>query len=147
MQITASDPSLSGFEFTQGNAAALETQQASDAILKVNGLTVNRQSNTIDDVIEGFNFTVNKAAVGETVNFSVDVDKGTAEQAVRDFVEAYNTFMTTANNLTGYSRDEKQPGGAWRSVRRWYGQDLGQPLASAGGIRGDGRGVRLHGVD
>ncbi len=106
MQITASDPSLSGFEFTQGNAAALETQQASDAILKVNGLTVNRQSNTIDDVIEGFNFTVNKAAVGETVNFSVDVDKGTAEQAVRDFVEAYNTFMTTANNLTGYSRDE-----------------------------------------
>jgi len=106
MQITASDPSLSGFEFTQSNAAALETQQASDAILKVNGLTVNRQSNTIDDVIEGFDFTVNKAAVGETVNFSVDVDKGTAEQAVRDFVEAYNTFMTTASNLTGYSRDE-----------------------------------------
>lgn len=106
MQITASDPSLSGFEFTQSNAAALETQQASDAILKVNGLTVSRQSNTIDDVIEGFDFTVNKAAVGETVNFSVDVDKGTAEQAVRDFVEAYNTFMTTASNLTGYSRDE-----------------------------------------
>lgn len=106
MQITASDLSLSGFEFTQSNAAALETQQASDAILKVNGLTVNRQSNTIDDVIEGFDFTVNKAAVGETVNFSVDVDKGTAEQAVRDFVEAYNTFMTTASNLTGYSRDE-----------------------------------------
>ncbi len=106
MQITASDPSLSGFEFTQANAAALETQQASDAVLKVNGLTVNRQSNTIDDVIEGFNFTVNKAAVGETVNFSVDADKGVAQQAVRDFVEAYNSFLTTANNLTGYSRDE-----------------------------------------
>lgn len=106
MQITASDPSLSGFEFTQSNAAALETQQGSDAILKINGLTINRQSNTIDDVIEGFDFTVNKAAVGETVNFSVDVDKATAEQAVRDFVEAYNTFMTTAGNLTGYSRDE-----------------------------------------
>ncbi len=106
MQITASDPSLSGFEFTQANAAALETQQASDAVLKINGLTVNRQSNTIDDVIEGFNFTVNKAAVGETVNFSVDADKGVAQQAVRDFVEAYNSFLTTANNLTGYSRDE-----------------------------------------
>lgn len=106
MQVTASDPSLSAFEFNQGNAAALETQQASDAVLKINGLTVNRQSNTIDDVIKGFSFTVNKAVVGETVNFSVDSDKGVAEQAVRDFVEAYNTFMTTANNLTGYSRDE-----------------------------------------
>lgn len=106
MQITAADPSLSAFEFNSGNLAALETQQASDAVLKVNGLTVNRQTNTIDDVIEGFNFTVNKASVGEKVNFSVDVDKAVAEQSVRDFVEAYNSFLTTAQNLTGYSKDE-----------------------------------------
>jgi len=106
MQVTASDPSLSAFEFKQGNAAALETQQASDAVLKLNGLTVNRQSNTIDDVIDGFSFTVNKAGVGETVSFSIDADKGVAQQAVRDFVDAYNVFMETANNLTGYSRDE-----------------------------------------
>ncbi len=106
MQITASDPSLSGFEFNLGNQAALETQQASDAVMKVNGLRVTRQSNTIDDVISGFNFTLNKAAVGEKVNFSVDTDTGVAEQAVRDFVEAYNSFLTTAKNLTGYSKDE-----------------------------------------
>ncbi len=104
MQITA--PDLSDFEFNMGNLAALETQQASDAVLKVNGLTINRQTNTIDDVIEGFNFTINRASVGEKVNFSVDVDKGVAEQAVRDFVEAYNSFLTTAKNLTGYSKDE-----------------------------------------
>lgn len=106
MQITASDPSLSDFEFNLGNQAALETQQASDAVLKVNGLTVTRQSNTLDDVISGFDFTLNKASAGEKINFSVDTDTGVAEQAVRDFVEAYNSFLTTANNLTGYSKDE-----------------------------------------
>lgn len=106
MQISVSDPSLADFEFNMGSLAALETQQASDAVLKVNGLTVRRQTNTIDDVIDGFNFTVNKAASGEKINFSVDTDKGVAEQAVRDFVDAYNTFLTTAKNLTGYSKDE-----------------------------------------
>ncbi|WP_417585119.1 flagellar filament capping protein FliD [Nitrincola sp.] len=107
MQISVSDPSLADFEYNMSNLTALETQQASDAVLKVNGLTVHRETNTIDDVISGFNFTLNKASVGEKINFSVDADKGVAEQAIRDFVEAYNSFVTTAKNLTGYTKDEE----------------------------------------
>jgi flagellar hook-associated protein 2 len=112
MQVTASDGSvgLEGFEYSQASAVAgtgaLQTQAASDAVLKINGLEVRRDTNTIDDVIEGFDFTVNKASEGEVVSFSVDADKGVAEQSIRDFVEAYNSFLTTAKNLTGYSKDE-----------------------------------------
>ncbi|GAA0688786.1 hypothetical protein GCM10009104_13820 [Marinobacterium maritimum] len=104
---TGTDPTLlSGFSFNETTQSALETQQGSDAVLQVNGLTVRRETNTIDDVIEGFNFTVNKASASETINFSVDEDKVVAEQAIRDFVDAYNLFLETANNLTGYSKDE-----------------------------------------
>jgi flagellar hook-associated protein 2 len=112
MQITASDGAtgLEGFEYNQAAAiagtGALQTQAASDAVLKINGLEVRRDTNTIDDVIEGFDFTINKPSNGEVVNFSVDADKAVAEQSIRDFVEAYNSFLTTAKNLTGYSKDE-----------------------------------------
>ncbi len=99
---------LQGLTFNESQQAAgvTETQQGSDAVLKINGLEVRRETNEIDDVIEGFNFTVNKASVGETVNFSVESDSGVAEQAIRDFVDAYNSFYETAKNLTGYSKDE-----------------------------------------
>ncbi|MBV0934046.1 flagellar filament capping protein FliD [Marinobacterium weihaiense] len=106
MQITASDPSLSAFEFNATNQGALETQQASDAVLKINGLEVRRETNTINDVIDGFDFTLNRASVGETVSFSIDADKGVAQQAIRDFVEGYNSFLQTAKNLTGVTKDE-----------------------------------------
>lgn len=99
---------LQGFNFNQSSQSAgvTETQQASDAVLTVNGLEIRRESNQMTDVIEGFEFTVNKAAAGEKINFSIDADSSVAEQAIRDFVDAYNAFQEVAETLTGYSRDE-----------------------------------------
>ncbi|SIQ96193.1 flagellar filament capping protein FliD [Marinobacterium stanieri] len=99
---------LQGLNFNEAglSAGVTETQQGSDAVLKINGLEVRRETNEIDDVIDGFNFTVNKASVGESINFSVESDSSVADQAIRDFVEAYNSFYETAKNLTGYSKDE-----------------------------------------
>ena len=108
MQISVGgEPSLSAFEFNNTNYASVtETQQASDAILKVNGLDVRRDTNQIDDVIEGFDFTLNKSSAGEKLTFSVEADTDVAEQAIRDFVEGYNALYQTMKNLTGYTRDE-----------------------------------------
>ncbi|WP_415900041.1 flagellar filament capping protein FliD [Neptuniibacter sp. QD48_11] len=112
MQITTSadgddNGSLVDFEFNSTNFSSMtETQQASDAELKVNGLTVYRDTNEINDVIQGFDFSLNKADPGQSYTFSVSEDKGVAEQAIRDFVEAYNLFYETAENLTKYTQDE-----------------------------------------
>ncbi|WP_415893346.1 flagellar filament capping protein FliD [Neptuniibacter sp. PT8_73] len=98
---------LSVFEFNETeHSQVTETQQGQDAELKVNGLTVYRESNEIDDVIQGFNFSVNKAEPGTNLTFSVSADTDIAEQAVRDFVTAYNLFFETSQNLIGYSTDE-----------------------------------------
>jgi flagellar hook-associated protein 2 len=98
---------LSVFEFQEGeHSQVTETQQAKDAELKINGLTVFRETNEIDDVIQGFNFSLDKADPGNSFTFTVDEDTSIAEQAIRDFVEAYNLFYETAQNLIGYSEDE-----------------------------------------
>jgi flagellar hook-associated protein 2 len=106
MQVTVDDASLNAFAFNATTFANVtETQQAQDAKLKVNGLTVVRESNSISDVIDGFAFTVNK--VSTEMSFSVTADKSAAEEAVRGFVTAYNSFQDTTQKLVGYSRDEK----------------------------------------
>lgn len=104
IEITA-DPVLSQFSFKEGDAQLTQNQSANDASLKVNGLQISRESNDIDDVISGLSFTVNKAAIGEPISFSISEDKGVGEQAIRSFVEGYNTLYKTLSNLTGTSRD------------------------------------------
>lgn len=99
---------LSIFEYNETeHAQVVETQQGQDALLKINGLEVSRESNEIDDVIQGLNFSINKADAGNPVTFTVEEDASIAEQAIRDFVDAYNLFFETAQNLIGYSEDEE----------------------------------------
>ena len=103
----STDGTLSGFAFTAASHAGVtETQQAQDARLTVNGLEVTRETNDIDDVISGFDFTINKASEGESLTFSITADKASAEEAIRGFVDAYNAFQETAGKLVGYSRNE-----------------------------------------
>ncbi|NVZ10293.1 flagellar filament capping protein FliD [Allochromatium humboldtianum] len=107
MEISTSGTNLEAFSFKDGALNATQTQTAQDAELKVNGLAVTRESNEIDDLIEGFSFTVNKkGAAGESLNFSITADKTAPDQAIRDFVEAYNSFQKTTQELVGYTRDE-----------------------------------------
>lgn len=106
LRVSVSDASLDGFSFTETNHANVtETQQASNAQLKVNGLTVTRENNTIDDVITGLDFTINKVSTA-SLNFSITADKDSAKEAVQDFITAYNTFQETTNKLVNYTRDD-----------------------------------------
>lgn len=118
VEITA-DAALSQFSFNETSSEMTQTQAAQDASLKVNGLEVTRETNEIDDVVQGLSFTLNKASVGDKVNFSISEDKSTGEQAIRDFVEAYNLLYETMQNLTGSSTadegDEDQTVGALSS--------------------------------
>ncbi|AFL72825.1 flagellar filament capping protein FliD [Thiocystis violascens] len=106
LRVSVDDTSLNAFAFNESQFDQVaETQQGADASLKINGLAVTRESNSIDDVIQGFAFTINKIST-ESLNFSVTADKGSAEEAVRGFVEAYNAFQETTQKLIGYSRDD-----------------------------------------
>lgn len=95
---------LSVFAFNTGVTGfeAIETQRGQDAQLTINGLSVSRSSNTIDDVVEGLTFDLLKVtAVGETVNVTVSDDKTFAEENIRTFVTAYNTFLDSVDSIFG----------------------------------------------
>lgn len=107
LEITATgDAGLAAFEYNAGQFNQVtQTQAATDAWVKVNGLDVYRDTNELDDVIQGFNFSLNKAST-DKISFTIEADTGVAQQAVRDFIEGYNTLYQTLGNLTGYTEDE-----------------------------------------
>ena len=112
LQITA-DPSATGladFEFNKASQASspnvIETQQGKDAQFTLNGLDITRSSNTIDDVIVGLNFTLNKQDTGNSISFSIAQDKAAAETAINGFIDAYNLLQATIKPLVGVGQDE-----------------------------------------
>ncbi len=84
-----------------------ENQIGSDALLKLNGLTVTRETNTVDDVIEGLTLDILKAAPGETVTVTVSDDKSFAEENVRAFVDAYNAFLEEVKPAFSYDEESE----------------------------------------
>lgn len=107
----ADNTGLSRFAFTEGgNQQLQQTQAGNDAKIVVNGLEVSRSKNKIDDIVQGFEFSVTKASPGEIMTVSIGDDKGIAEKAVRDFVTGFNDFLKEMKPLTGYNEETKKNG-------------------------------------
>ena len=97
---------LSRFAFNESAFQLDQNQIGQDAALTVNGLAVTRDTNTIDDVIDGFEFSLaSVTADGESVSVTIDEDRDSGETAVRDFFEAYNTFLEVLEPITGFNEE------------------------------------------
>lgn len=103
---------LSRFAFNSGVTSFedVETQMGNDALLTLNGLPVNRSSNTVTDLVSGLEFDLLKKAPGETVTITIEDDKDFAEQSIRDFVTAYNDFLEAVDPLFNVSEQEDEDG-------------------------------------
>lgn len=94
--------------------------KASDAIFELDGVKVKRDKNSIDDVIEGVTLNLK----GETTNplkISVDYDYEKIENAILDWVDAYNKVMEylyilTEPNLDRTPLHERKPEDLKRGV-------------------------------
>lgn len=84
-----------------------QTQAAQDASAVIDGISVTSADNSLDDVVDGLSLHLNDTGTSEV---SVSDNKGAARSAVEGFVEAYNSFMSTANTLTKWD-EEKEKGG------------------------------------
>jgi len=71
-----------------------ELQEASNAVLKVDGLTVERSKNTIDDLFDGVKFEV-KYQGKATVDVVLDAEE--AVSSVKSMIEAYNAALDWIN--------------------------------------------------
>jgi flagellar hook-associated protein 2 len=103
---------LSRFSYGEPGARQMnEDQKGKDARFTVNGLSISRESNKIDDVIEGFTFQLSQADPGKIVTVTISDDKAFAEEKVRGFVEAYNTFLDDIKPAFAFD-DEKDKFGS-----------------------------------
>lgn len=108
LEITSEDASLAAFTYSMDNLSSMtETQAGQDAEISMNGLTVFRSTNEVDDLIAGLDFSINKASPGEKISFTITDDSSTAEDAIRGFVDAYNTFYESAKSLVGVATDSE----------------------------------------
>jgi len=109
IEITAAeDPSslgLASLNFNETTSNLTQQQGGLDAKIRVNGLLVNRESNQIKDVVAGLEFDLFTASLTETISVTVSEDKAVAEQTIRDFVAAYNTFKTEVEKLVGFDAE------------------------------------------
>ncbi|ATE65400.1 flagellar hook protein [Rhizorhabdus dicambivorans] len=76
-------------------------QEAEDAELLVDGVTVKKATNSFSDVIEGVKIDLVSAAPGTTVTIGSSQPVDAIKQAVSDFVAAFNEMKSTLTAMTG----------------------------------------------
>lgn len=74
--------------------------QARSSRLTVDGLQVVRDSNTIDQVVDGVTLNLTKADSTQTIELAVGTDKSSVKNSLQQFVTAYNAMTTSMNGLT-----------------------------------------------
>jgi len=90
----------------------LEMQPARDAKLNVDGIAIQKPSNTISDAFDGITLNLLKtSAVDETINLGVATNKEAIQKSVQEFVDTYNKLDTTLRDLTKIDATDKSKNG------------------------------------
>lgn len=85
-----------------GTNLLTQSSPGSEAKFKLNGVPVERSSNTISDAISGVQFTLNdKTATDETLTLTLSSGKAGLENALNGLVSAYNALSTSVTAQTG----------------------------------------------
>ncbi len=139
----SSTGTLTGLSYdpTAGSNPISEIQSASDAVIKVNGLTVTKSSNTITDAIQGVTLSLKQAeAASTTVTSSLTVARNTdaIKSALQGFVKAYNDTESLIKSATAYDASNKTAStltgdSTTRSIESQMRSLLSSSLSYAGG--------------
>lgn len=104
------DAGLQGLAFQQGVAGSVsETQTARNAQARVNGLSIESTSNTLDDAIDGLTLTLSRTTAAP-VEVKVSADQEAMKKAVQDFINAYNDISRFLAKETAYDEATKKAG-------------------------------------
>jgi flagellar hook-associated protein 2 len=90
-------------DFTNDN----RVQTAQNSEFTYNGVDVERDSNTIDDLVVGLTLNLNSTG-SSTVHIKQDTD--TINKEVKDFVDGYNSLVSKIQDLTKFDPDNKTSG-------------------------------------
>ncbi len=96
---------------TVGAGKNLEQKAAAqDALLKIDGISVTKPANTIDDAISGVSLTLAKLTAGTPVTVTVAPDPAQVKNALDALVATYNSFQSSIRTLTGFNAQTRTGG-------------------------------------
>lgn len=129
---------LGDFSFLPGQSGFSATGTAANARLVVDGLPVERASNSITDLVPGYTVDLQKAAPGTTVRLSAERNSAGMADLANSFVEAYNSLRA---QITAASKGRTADGDAGplfgqsavRSLSDQLAQLTARPLATGSG--------------
>ncbi|UFT92896.1 flagellar filament capping protein FliD [Pectobacterium carotovorum] len=106
ISVSGDDTLNQKLSYTAGGTSNGMKQQtaAENAIIQLNGIQVVRQSNTIDDAIDGVTLSLkskNTLDTPETLTLTGDI--APTQKAIQEWVDAYNALQTTIGNLTKFT--------------------------------------------
>lgn len=100
-----------GSQFSSGDRITVdlfdsEVQSARDALVNVDGITLVKSGNTIDDVFDGMTLDLHNADPSQTVNVNISENVGDVASVMNGFVEAYNSVMSLIHAQSKYNPEE-----------------------------------------
>lgn len=84
-----------------------QTTTAQNAALKINGIALSKDSNTVTDAISGVTLNLSKITT-VTTNLTIASDNAPVTNAVNGFVKAYNDLDKTLKSVSAYDAAAKQ---------------------------------------
>jgi len=100
---------LSQFSFNETDKNIVELVQPLSSEVVIDNITINNQSNTFDDVIEGLEFTLKEPTDKEYTVVSVH-DSSKITDTIKGFVGAFNGVMSAIKENTKYDQDTGEKG-------------------------------------
>ena len=92
---------ISGFTNNGFDTGGINTNQTGvDSRIVLNGVTITRDSNEIDDVLQGVTLDLNKAEDGTKVKISVEKDLDEAVDQFEELTKGYNDILTRIDKVT-----------------------------------------------
>ena len=124
---TASTGDIERFQFPAGTGGGMTAAQtARNAIVRLDGVDVQRATNTVDDLVSGVRLELKVASTTVTHTLGVQRPSAQVEEGVGNFVAAYNEVAALLTELTaappGGDGGALRGDGGMRELRRQLAQ-------------------------
>lgn len=113
IEITVTEGTPTGLSALNFNASdntpgvnMTQSVDADDAVVVIDGITVTRETNTINEVIPGVTFTAVGNNTGAPATISINQDVAAISGKVQAFVDAYNQIKSLTDDLTDFDEEE-----------------------------------------
>lgn len=130
---------LSRLSYTSGALNLTQSQAATDAAFKLNGVEITRSSNDVTDAIPGLNLTLNSTNSGSPASLIVSNDTSTVVEKVGEFVEKFNALQTLVNDNSNFDPSGASENGlllgdsTTRNIMNQMRRVLGAPVSGLEG--------------